>query len=892
MTLPTGSRLGHYEIVAELGAGGMGQVYRARDSKLNRDVAIKVLLAAVASDPDRLDRFSREAQVLASLNHPNIAAIYGLEEGPAEAGRHTSALVMELVEGPTLADRLATGPLPLDETIAIAGQIADALQAAHEAGIVHRDLKPANIKVRPDGTVKVLDFGLAKALDPAGASSTSAMDSPTLSVHGTQMGVILGTAAYMSPEQARGRTVDRRADIWAFGVVLFEMLTSRRAFDGDDVSITLASVLKDEVKWEALPADLPTPLRRLLRRCLEKDPRRRLSSIGDARLELDDARTPAFEERIVAPHGGLATVPAKRSLVPWTFAALASIVATTAVVLWAPWRGAADPPKVVFELQTNHPGGALNNMLAFSPDGHHLVTRVLDQGSLKLWLRSFGRLTSATLPGTDAAGTPFWSPDSRHLGFFADGKLKRVDLLGAAPLTLADAPDARGGTWNSDGVIVFAPTPSGPLFRVSASGGTPVQISDLNQPRGETAHGFPRFLPDGRHFLFLVFSSKPEHAGIYVGSLDSRESTFLLASGTRAEFALPDLLLFLRDNSLMAQRLDLSKLELTGDPFQVMEGVSANPGSGEVGLSTSKTGALAYMAGRYAGGRKLIWIDRSGKVEGTVGAPALYENPRLSPDGKRLAIYKPDGGGDIWVQDLERDVSTRFTFDPGSDNVPVWSPDGSRIAFVSNRDGGVFNIYQRNYGGTGDDELLLKTPNHKLLNDWSADGRYLLYQEDDPNTKTDVWALPLFGDRQPFRIVGTPFTERQASFSPDGRWIAYASDEGGVLQVFIQSFPASGGKSQISSIRGSSPRWRPDGKELFYDRQGQVTAVDLSGTVAGSLLKAGTPRGLFRGLQNYQPHNYDVAADGRFLVLSATGAVPGEVTPIIVMFNWQSGRKR
>ncbi|MDO8677505.1 MAG: protein kinase [Acidobacteriota bacterium] len=894
MSLPPGSRIGPYEVVAELGAGGMGQVYRAHDSKLHRDVAIKVLLAAVASDPDRLARFSREAQVLASLNHPNIAAIYGLEEGPApfdgaqgrEAGRQTSALVMELVEGSTLADRLVTGPLPLDEAIAIASQIADALQAAHESGIIHRDLKPANIKVRPDGTVKVLDFGLAKALDPEGGSSANAMNSPTLSVHGTQMGVILGTAAYMSPEQARGRAVDRRADIWAFGVVLFEMLAGRRAFEGDDISITLASVLKDDMKWDALPDDLPTPLRRLLRRCLEKDPKRRLSSIGDARLELDDAITSPSENRISAAPV-LVAAPVARSVVPWTLAALATIAAATAIVMWAPWRVVTDPPQVLLELPTSTTDSM---MMALSPDGRHIATRVQEQGIFKLALRRFDRLTGATLPGTDAALHPFWSADGRHIGFFADGKLKRVDLLGAAPQSLADATLGRGGSWNRDGVILFTPDTNGPLFRIPATGGKPVQVSELNRSRAETAHRFPRFLPDGIHFLYWVESANLEQAGIYVGSLNSQDGKFLVSSRAKPEFAPPDQLLFLRENTLMAQRLDLARLELSGDPVQVSDQVSLN-NSGAAGIAASETGVLAYMTGGSGGGRRLNWVDRLGKVEATIGAPALYENPRLSPDGKRLAIFKPDGGGDIWVIDLERDISARFTFDSSSDNIPVWSPDGSRIAFVSNRNGGVFNLYQKNSGNTGEDELLLKSPNNKSLHDWSADGRYILYEEEDPVSRADLWVLPLFGDRKPIKIMGSPFGERQGTFSPDGRWIAYVSDEGGGVQVFVQSFPASGSKWQMSSTRGSAPRWRADGKELYYDRTGTLMAVDLTGTMSDGPLKAGTPQELFRGLQNVPPHNYDLSPDGRRFLVVSSNMVLGASPPIIVMFNWKSGLK-
>ncbi|MDO8677508.1 MAG: protein kinase [Acidobacteriota bacterium] len=893
MTLAPGSRLGHYEIVAELGAGGMGEVYRARDPKLNRDVAIKVLLAAVASDPDRLARFSREAQVLASLNHPNIAAIYGLEEGPAEAGRQTSALVMELVEGSTLADRLATGPLPVDEAIAIASQIADALQAAHEAGIIHRDLKPANIKVRPDGTVKVLDFGLAKALDPGGGSGASAMNSPTLSVHGTQMGVILGTAAYMSPEQARGRAVDRRADIWAFGVVLFEMLTGRRAFEGDDISITLASVLKDEMRWDALPADLPTPLRRLLRRCLEKDPKHRLSSIGDARLELNDARTPPSDDGFSFAPAVVGSAPRRKAFVPWLVAAVAGTVALAAIVLWAPWRPDIAPPKASFEVRAGSAGANAPFMLALSPDGRHLVARVTEQGVNRLWLRPIERLNGTAMQGTDVGQYPFWSADSRQVGFFANGKLMKVDLFGAAAQTLADAAVGRGGAWNRDGVIVFAPTANGGLFRVGESGGPLVPITQLDNARGETAHLFPRFLPDGNHFLFLVLSHQPQHSGIYASSLNSKDKKFVVGATIRPEFAPPNLLLFLRERTLMVQRFDLVRLELSGDPFQVAEDIGGNPATGVGGMTVSETGVLAYRPGGDAGARQLIWFNRTGVAEGNAGPSAMYENPRLSPDGTRVAVFKAEGSGDIWINDLERGSSTRFTFSDGADNVPVWSPDGNRIAFVSNRDGGILNLYVKDAGGTTADALLLKTPHNKLILDWSPDGRYILYQEADPATKEDLWVLPLFGDGKPMRVVGSPANDAGASFSPDGRWIAYTSDEAGRRQVFVQSFPPTGGKWQVSTtnLDTMSPRWRPDGKELFFDVSGQLTVVDLTGTIPGTAFKAGVPTPLFRGLQNLPPHNYDVAPDGRrFLVLSAPSLL-AEAAPITVVVNWMSGLK-
>jgi eukaryotic-like serine/threonine-protein kinase len=900
MTLSPGSRLAHYDIVAVLGVGGMGAVYRARDSKLNRDVAIKVLLATVADDADRLARFGREAQVLASLNHPNIAAIYGIEEtnpdGPAEAPRDM-ALVMELVEGPTLADRLATGALPVDEALAIARQIAEALLAAHEAGIVHRDLKPANIKVRDDGTVKVLDFGLAKALDPVGASSATAMNSPTLSVHATQMGLVLGTAAYMAPEQARGRAVDRRADIWAFGVVLFEMLTGRRAFEGDDISITLAAVLKDQVAWKALPADLPTPLRRLLRRCLEKDPRRRLSSIGDARLEMDDVGAAPLEEASASAPPVVNAQPAPRSRAPWMVAALSIVVAIAAVVLWAPWRAEVDPPKVSFELLEGLQGGLLTDIsrqIALSPDGRHLVARVSDPSGNRLWLRPLDRLNGTVMPGTDNAAFPFWSPDGRQVGFFANNKLRIVDALGGSPQTVADAVSGRGGTWNDDGVILFAPDMEGGLVRMAASGGVPAPVTELDRSRGETAHRYPRFLPDGERFIYLIQSTQPENSGIYVGSLGSKEKKYLVAASTAAEFTSPDVLLFLREATLMAQRIDLATMALSGDAIQVAEAIDRDSGLGNSGIAVSQNGVLAYRGGGASGERYLTWIDRTGKAEGTVGQSRRYENPRLSPDGTLLAVFRTEGGGDIWIDDLARGSSTRLTFDPSVDNVPVWSPDGRRIAFMSNRDGGVFNLYVKDADGTGADELLLKTPHNKTINDWSADGQYILYSEDDPATKEDLWVLPLAAGAKPTRVVATSFSETAGSFSPDGRWIAYASNESGPRQVFVQRFPAARGKWQVSTSAGNNnyPRWRPDGKELFFDNGGTMLSVDLAGTVPGGAFKSGVPQRLFQGLQSLPPHNYDVDPGGRRFLVVTSRAVQYRPAPIVVVLNWMTGLRQ
>ena len=894
MALSPGTRLGVYEVLAQIGEGGMGLVYRAHDTTLNRDVALKILPDAFANDPDRLARFQREAQVLASLNHPNIAHIHGVE-----ASGGIRALVIELVEGDDLAQRIARGSIPIDEVLPIAQQILEALEAAHEQGIIHRDLKPANIKVRSDGMVKVLDFGLAKAIEGAGeagragrAGSDNLSQSPTITTPAmTHAGMILGTAAYMSPEQAKGRPADRRSDVWAFGCVLYEMLTGRRSFIGEDVAETLAHILTKEPDWTALPAHTPLAVRRLLRRCLERDRKRRLDSAAAARLEIDEASAPPSAADITAIStidSGQATRSNTRTL-PWAITGAALIVTSVLLMLWAPWRATPEPARLTFELQTE--SGGSPSSFAISPDGTQVVARIQVGDVPRLSIRPLARLEAITLSRTDGATSPFWSPDGRAIGFFADGKLKTVDIVGGGtPQLLAEAGQGLGGSWNRDGVILFAPDLNGPIYRVAAGGGTPVAVTDLDTTRGDLAHRFPCFLSDGVHFLFLVRSPRPEAGGIYLGSLASKETHRLVNAANKPEFAPPDLMLFARESTLMAQQLDVRSWQVLGTPFRVVEPVGSN-GLGASSFSVSDTGVLAYRTGSGSNSRELAWVDRSGKQEGVVGVAAGYRDPRLSPDGRQLAVFKADGGGDIWVMELDRGIGTRFTLDPASDNVPVWSPDGTRIAFVSNRDGGVFNIYQKNSGGTGPEELLLKTPHDKLLNDWSPDGRYLVYQEDDPQTKTDLWMLPVVGDRKPSRLLATPFNEGEATFSPDGRWIAYTSDESGTREVYVQKFPTSDRKWHVSNRLAAHPRWGSDGKELFFDSGGTMTAVSITDTGPRGELMPAAPKRLFTGLSDLPPHNFDVAGAGqRFLVLlSPQLTSTGQLPPITVVVNWKSG---
>jgi Tol biopolymer transport system component len=536
-------------------------------------------------------------------------------------------------------------------------------------------------------------------------------------------------------------------------------------------------------------------------------------------------------------------------------------------------------------------------MFALSPDGLNLVALVQEADALRLWLRPVERVTGVSLKGTESvagvgsAAHPFWSPDGRRIGFFADRKLKTIDVSGAPPQTLADAAGPRGGTWNRNGVILYAPINDGPLFRIAAAGGERVQVTELDQSRRETAHRHPRFLPDGVHFFFTVTSAKPEFSGIYVGALDSKETKRLGPGTSQMEFVQPDLVLFTRENTLMAQRFDIGRLELSGDPFQVAENVPTIA-AGLAGFSTSRNGALAYRTGDAGGGRRLTWFSREGEVEGSVWTPAPYQYVDLSPDGKRLAVFKPDGGGDIWITELERDINTKFTFEPGSDMMPVWSHDGKQIAFVSNRKGGVFNIYVKASNLTGEEQLLHETPKNKTVTDWSADGRFILYEEIDPKTRRDIWALPLFGDRKPVPLLSTEHDEFGAAFSPDGRWIAYASSEGGSPHVFVQGFPDQRGRWQISTgTLGTAPRWSRDSKELFYDSSSDLMAVDVSGTIRGGEFKAGTPRELFTGLRGLGGHAFDVSPDGRRFIVISEGLETSSA-PIVVVLNWVSGIAR
>jgi Tol biopolymer transport system component len=871
--LTSGSRLGSYEIVAPLEAGGMGEVYRARDTKLNRDVAVKILSQAFVNDPDRLVRFRREAQVLAALNHPHIAHIHGMEESGG-----LQALIMEFVEGDDLAQRLARGPMPVDDVLPIARQIADAIESAHDQNIIHRDLKPANIKVRPDGTVKVLDFGLARTMESFEAVSPNVTASPTLTNPGlTQAGIILGTAAYMSPEQAKGRPADKRCDMWAFGCVLYEMLTGKRAYPGDDVSDTLAAILRAEPDWSALPAATPDAIRRLLRRCLSKDRKARLADASAARLEIDEA----LGSSAVAPRR-LEAISHRRIHLMWASAVAALLAAAGAVLFWAA-RPPAVPPVMRLEITT--PPTTDTGALAISPDGRHIVFAARVEGRSQLWLRPLDSTVARPLAGTAGGVRPFWSPDSRSIGFFNDGRLKRLEIDGGSPGVLATAGLGMGGAWLPDGSILFSSTALSPIVRLPATGGDPAPVTRLAAQ--QIAHRFPHLLPDGRHFLYTAIGAAAA-AGIYLGQIDTSETKRLLDADV-AVYAASGYVFFVRQSTLYAQPFDLRRFELTGTPTLVAEQLP----SGNLipaALSVSTAGHLVYRTGPAAQ-RQLVWFDRSGTEVGQVGASdtATPRAPAMSPDGRRIALTRVDGtGSDIWLLDATKGLPQRFTTGERG-GYAIWSPDGEHIAFTSLKGSDSF-IYIKPVNRTGNSEPLFTAPGYSNPMDWSRDGQFLLFRHYDPGKSNDVWAMPMRGERKAFPVVQSDFDERDAQFSPNGKWIAYQSDESSQFEIYIQRFPVAAGKERVSTNGGAQVRWRADGKELFYvGLDDRLMAVPVAASANGERLEVGSPVPLFAtriggAVEGVARQQYVVSPDGqRFLM----NTIPEQAaSPISVLLNW------
>ncbi len=857
------SAIGLYQVLAQLGEGGMGVVYRARDPKLNRDVAIKVLPEAFALDADRLARFTREAQVLASLNHPNIAAIYGIEG---------NALVMELVDGEDLSERIRRGAIPVDEALPIARQIAEALEAAHEQGIIHRDLKPANIKVKADGTVKVLDFGLAKAVEQGSGigeqGSAHLANSPTITSPAmTMRGVILGTAAYMSPEQAKGKVVDKRADIWAFGAVLYEMLTGARAFRGDDASETLAAVIKDRPDLTVLPPSTPARIRTLLERCLERDVKRRLRDIGEARISLIDPLEPATPT----------TSTSRSSIVPWVITA--ALVVALAGAIGVPWR--TPPAGGEVRLDVAVPDGGADQF-ALAPDGE----RIVYVATGRLWLRAFDTTPARPIPGTEGAARPFWSPDGLNVGFYTPSMLKRVELLSGTVQTLATGLTTfSGGTWNADGAILFAQNRV--IYRVSPDRGAPVEVTNLSDPR--TAHRSPQFLPDGRHFFFLMTGAANQR-GLYLASLDDGRYSRVFEADTTAVAVPPDRIAFIRGGTLLTQRFSITSGLATGEPEILATDVGYDSGRLS-SFSVSATGRIAYRGGAGRRGIQLRRVDRSGRSLNDIGETEFELNaPMISPDGKLVAFDRDVAGNrDVWLSSLSGGSLTRLTFDPTVDGFPVWSPDGASIAFESPRRG-TYDLFIKPADGSTEERSVLDAPGRQWPLDWSKDGRFLLYFDAEPNNG-DLLVLPLTGDnRTPIPVVAGVSNERTGAFSPDGRWLAYDSDQSGRYEVVVQPFPTGSGRWQVSTAGGHQPRWSRDGRELYFVApDGKLMAASVR--AAGGAFEAGTPSVLFQTTINgtFLRAAYDVAPDGTFVVQDFIRPVTND--PIVVVLNWKPRTK-
>jgi serine/threonine protein kinase/Tol biopolymer transport system component len=875
-----GAQIGPYQVLSLLGEGGMGEVYQAHDTKLGRDVAIKVLPAAFLHDAERLTRFHREARMLASLNHPNIATIHGMEHSDG-----AQYLVMELVPGQTLADRVSDGGLKIEEALQFAVQIAEALEAAHEKGVIHRDLKPANVKVTPEGRVKVLDFGLAKAF--AGDGGLDLSNVAKLTAMGTEEGRILGTPAYMSPEQARGKPIDKRTDIWAFGCVFYELLTGRQAFRGETLSDTIAGVLEREADWQMLPAPTPTKIRDLLRRCLQKDPRRRVQDIGDARIEIEETlASPATAE----PTAAAESVRSHwQGPMLWVVVSLLLVAAIAGLAIWNLRRLPSPQPVSRFTI-TLPPGQQFAGLdtglaLALSPDGTHLAYVALLGHTQQLYLRALDSLEANPIPETEGATSPFFSSDGQWVGFFADGKMKKVSTNGGAVQILADAPQPRGASWGSQGMVAFAPTGAEALQWVADEGGTPHPLTRFEA--GEISHRWPEFLPGGKAVLFTVSkggnSSTWRNAQIAVQSIGSGGRRTVISGGTYPRYASSGHLLYAHEGSLMAAPFDPQQLTATGKAVPVVDGVLQNVGASFAQYSFSVTGSLVYIPGvAQTNQSKLVWVSRNG-AEQFLAAPARdYDTPALSPDGRRVAVGTDN---QVWLYDFSQQALTRFTFEGSENQDPVWTPDGKRIAFESNKNGPT-NVFWQSADGSGGPERLTTSEFTDNPRSWSPDGQLLAFSERNPTAGFDLWMLRL-GDRKAQPFLRTPFNESAPRFSHDGRWLAYGSDESGRNEIYVQPYPGPGGKWQVSTEGGREPVWNPIGQELFYRSGDKMMAVDVTTQPS---FAAGKPRVLFEG--NYVPAiftvpNYDVSPDGqRFLMIKPVEQAKAAPTQINVVLNW------
>ncbi len=899
MALSAGDRLGHYEILAPLGEGGMGEVYRARDERLGREVAIKVLLAAVADDEARLARFEREARLLASLSHQNIATLYGLDEHEGQR-----FLAMELAEGETLAERVKRGPIPVEDALPIALQIAEGLEAAHEEGIIHRDLKPSNVMLSPEGKVKILDFGLAKAWrDEVG--DVALTDSPTITAQLTAGGVLLGTASYMSPEQARGRPTDRQADIWAFGCVLWEMLTGRRLFDGDTVTDVLVGVLRKEPDWRLLPPDVAAPLRRLLSRCLEKDPRRRTQDVGDARIVLEDVLTGRLDE----DPSSIGIVPRRQRafsrVVPWVITAILAVGVASLLVVRAQ-RATVQPLSrsmtLSVELSGDDPlpqdGGAA---AAPSPDGRSIAFVAGITGSTHLYLRALDALDARLLPGTEGAVSPIFSPDGRWIAFFANGLLKKVSIGGDEPATICGGcTGPRGGTWSTSGDIVLSPNYTSPLYRVPSAGGDLERLTELDGAAGERSHRWPHSLPGGEWVLFLVqhHGDNYEDGDIDAVNLTTGERRVVLRGGSFPVYSRSGHLLFTRRGTLFAARFDANRLEVTGEPRPVVDNVLSLTGDQEIHdgsaqVAISDTGLLTYRIGQPSDTRvTMVLVDRQGNVTPVLENLADSAGPQFSPDGSRISLLQSAGqGNDLLVFDRADGQVTRLTTGTSVRQSPIWTPDGKRITFSQAREGKSLDMYWMRADGTGGEELLLSDDDVLWPMAWSPDGSTLMFRRSDPDGNIGLWTM-----RFPREAGGEPAAQKflqthgnivTATFSPDGRWVAFSSDESGEMQIYVVRSDDPGRRWRVSDLPGRVLEWPDGGREIFFLSGSQVFSATVSTT--GNLFRVEQTRELFAG--NFQFYSdlggCGVSPDGQQFVMFQRQGGPSDsaLTHLVLDFD-------
>ncbi len=895
-----GSSIGHYRIVLKIGAGGMGEVYKAHDSRLDREVAIKVLPLEMSSDEDRLRRFEQEAKATSALNHPNILTVYDI-------GEHDGSpfIVAELLEGGELRQRLDEGSIPLRKVTEYAQQIVSGLSAAHEKGIVHRDLKPENLFITKDDRVKILDFGLAKLRE----TSTNIHGSEDATRRAmTDPGVVMGTVGYMSPEQVRGHAVDQRSDIFSFGVILYEMLSGSKAFHGDSVVETMNAILKEDVpEFDNENRKIPPSFEKLMRRCLEKKPEQRFYSAHDLGFALEalSAPTSSSGTRLTPTSQAIVDEPAAGSAwlsrIAWAAAVLFLL---TTLLMSALYLRRVEPQNPTMRFSLTPPDKtSFADALAISPDGQQVVFVAIGAGGVtSLWVRPLASAESRQLAGTDGAIFPFWSPDSRSIGFFAGSKLRKIDAAGGPSQTLADAStDPRGGSWSPDGTILFSPTTLVPLMRVPASGGSVSEVTALDPQSGQTSHRWPTFLPDGKHFIYFGRGSQSERQGLYVSSLDAKESKFLIptsVTGTYTEAGGKGYLLFIRESTLMAQPFDAGKLTLSGEALPIVQGVSSFPG---------EAGPTAYAAFSVAAGHliyrtgdrqttRLTWFDRSGKALEAVTEPGDYHEPSLSADGKKVLFGSMVGSAltDIYLLDMSRGSTTRLTFSPENEGSSVFSPDDSQVVFFSTRSG-IGDFYRKASSGAGNDELIMSGMNTPYPDSWSRDGKYIVFETNGgAQTKSDLWILPMTGEAKPFPYLNSAFQEAHAQFSPDGRWIAYTSEETGRPEVYVQSFPIGSGKWQISTNGGDQAQWRGDGKEIFYmtpDRT--LMAVTING---GTTIDPARPEVLFQtsmplsGILDDR-NNYVPTRDGqRFMINNLADTVNSQ--PLSLVLNWAADIKK